>query len=286
MLDIIYNEKAGNGKAKKVVARVKKMLEERNIPYRVFATEEKHHATIIAKDLSENGSTDIIAIGGDGTIHEVVNGIDLDKVNLGIIPAGSGNDFASNCHIPQKTKKALDVIIHGNVKPTDIMECSSILGINSISTGIDVDIVDRCNKNTFLKGKFQYLISLIVSLMHFHYYPIEIVQKHVSTDVLIVVTSNGAKFGGGIKICPKAKVDDGYMDLLYITKVNLLKAPLVFLKLMAGKIHKDKVTHLSNEAHITIKPQQNAQVNIDGELYPSLNYDTKILKGKLRLYRP
>lgn len=287
MIDFIYNAKAGNGKGAKVMKAIRKILDSRSIPYRTFETKCKGDATNIAKELSYNGSETIVAVGGDSTIHEVVNGIDTDLVTFGLVPAGSGNDFATACNIPMNTKKALSIILENNPKPTDYLDCCGVRAINHVSTGIDVEIVERCYKHSFFKGKIQYFISLIISLCKFRYYHIQSAdEKDIDENVLISAVTNGRVFGGGIKISPTAVIDDGFMDLLYITKIPIIRAPYIFLKLMCGKIHTEKITHVTKEKHVALKLDKGTLLNIDGELYENLPFNVKILKGKLSLLRP
>ncbi len=288
MLDFIFNAKSGNGKGQKIMNFVKEKLEALNIPFRSHVTEYKHHATEIAKNLSENGATDIIAIGGDGTISEVLNGIDVDKVNMGIIPAGSGNDFIESAKIPMNTQKALDIILNETPKATDFLVCSGVRGINIIATGIDVEILERCNKYKFLKGKLQYLLSLIVSLFNFKFYNFDVLKNGERTDktALIVACGNGKMFGGGIKICPEAEIDDGLMDFVICNQMHRAKIPIAFIKLMQGKILSQSFTEFTREEHVEVCFDKKTTVNVDGELYPGLPFDVSVQKGKLKLYRP
>ncbi|MGN0820110.1 MAG: diacylglycerol/lipid kinase family protein [Christensenellaceae bacterium] len=287
MIDFIYNANAGNGNGAKVMKKIRKILDKLNVPYRDFATKCKGDGKKIAEELSEKGSSTIVAVGGDGTVHEVLNGINLDTVKLGIVPAGSGNDFASFCRIPKNVKKALSLILENNPKPTDCLDCCGIKALNHVSTGIDVEVVDRCYKSSFFKGKLQYFVSLIISLCKFRYYHVESSdEKNLNENVLVAVLANGREFGGGIKICPTAVVDDGFMDFLYITKIPLIRSPLIFIKLLCGKIHTEKITHLTKEKHVALKLQEGTLLNIDGELYKDLSFDAKVLQGKLSLLRP
>ena len=100
MLNFIYNAGAGNGRGKKYMDIISAELTRRNIDFATFETTRPKQATQIAKDISQSGQTQIIAVGGDGTINEVFNGIDPEKDVFGIIPAGTGNDFIESCHIP------------------------------------------------------------------------------------------------------------------------------------------------------------------------------------------
>lgn len=169
MLDFIVNVKAGNGKALAQKSKIEKLLLLRGIKHRFHETSAPKNAVEITKNLCENGATDVIAVGGDGTANEVLNGLNVSTTNFGIIPCGSGNDFAATVGIPKNTEKALDIILSGKTKPTDFFVCDGVRGLNAVGTGIDVDILERTAKNKILKGKIKYFASLIVSLMKFDF---------------------------------------------------------------------------------------------------------------------
>ena len=193
MYDLIINPHASRGKAAKKAQKVIGILNEKGVEFAAHYTAREKEAIEIAKELSEKGATDIIALGGDGTLNEVLNGIDPEKVNLGLIPCGTGNDFAAAAKIPLDTEKALDIILNDSPKSTDYMVCGGVRGINVIGTGIDVDILKRCRRARFFKGKLQYVISLIVSLMKFKFYKFKIVrgEQTEEKDALIACVGNG-----------------------------------------------------------------------------------------------
>lgn len=169
MLDFIVNVKAGSGKALAQKSKIEKLLILRGIKHRFHETTAPKNAVELTKKLCENGATDVIAVGGDGTANEVLNGLNVGETNFGIIPCGSGNDFAATVGIPKNTEKALDIILSGKTKPTDFFVCDGVRGLNAVGTGIDVDILERTAKNKVLKGKIKYFASLIVSLMKFDF---------------------------------------------------------------------------------------------------------------------
>lgn len=326
MLDIILNGKAGNGKALNEKNKIEKLLREKNVEHRFHFTAGRKDATKIARKLCLNGATDIIAMGGDGTANEVLNGLEnLENVRFGIIPCGSGNDFADTVKIPLKPEKALEIILNESAKPTDYLVCDGVRGLNVIGTGIDVEILERTEKNKVLKGKIKYMVSLIISLIKFKFYDFKLkfagdyeqekeqnlLQTTESkeaaateiTDVtakksnektgadanrsaLIVCCGNGRKIGGGIPICPEAIVDDGKMDFLIINRMKKSRIPHALVKLMKGKILTENFSDFSRVDKAVLQFEKTPAIQIDGEIYYDLNFDVHIEKGKLNLYRP
>jgi len=289
MIDFVINEKAGGGRTLKAKNKICKILDEKGVEYRFHPTKGVKDATKITKDLCDNGATLVVAVGGDGTVNEVLNGLNVETTAFGIIPSGSGNDFVTSIGIPTKVEKALDIILSGEAKPTDFMVCDGIRGINIIGTGIDVEILQRCEKSKILKGKLKYVISFIISLFKFKFYDLKLPDKEGNLkdrSAMIICCGNGKRFGGGITMCPKAIVDDGKMDFIFINrmrKVGILKA---FIRLFQERILEEKFCDFSLEEHVVAHFNHPISIQIDGEIYDNLKFDIHIEKGALKLYRP
>ena len=288
MLDIIYNPNAGHGLAKSFKTTIEKKLSSAGIEYRMHETSCEKDGIKLTRDLTEAGADKIIAMGGDGTVNEVLNGIsDPKKVTFGIIPCGSGNDFAASAGIPVDASKAIDIIIADQPKHTDYMECSGVRGINAIGTGIDVEILERCLKPGFLKGQSKYFVSLLISLLKFKSYTLRLLRgdKKTSHYALILCVANGRQFGGGIKIAPEAIIDDGYMDLVLVDDIRGLKIVGALLKLMQGRITHQPYTLFERVTAASAEFDEPISVQIDGEIYKDMKFDVKLIHNELKMYR-
>ncbi|MBO4323510.1 MAG: YegS/Rv2252/BmrU family lipid kinase, partial [Clostridia bacterium] len=266
MFDLIFNPSAKGGKAAKLKKRIEEILERRGVEFKIHDTSEPKDATRIARELTESGAENIVAVGGDGTIHEVLNGIDCEKVNLGIIPLGSGNDFIAAAGIPLDLEKSIDVLLSSSPKPTDYMVCDGIKGINIIGTGIDVDILVRCRKSKLLRGKLQYVWSLIISLIKFKFYKFGIRNQNgerEDKEALIACVGNGSQFGGGIKMCPGAIIDDGKLDFVIAGKLKKIRIPFAFVKLLKGKILEQDFTSKEYVENVKIDFDSPVTIQID-----------------------
>ncbi len=288
MYHIILNPTAGKKKAVKNLAIVQRILAERNIPFETHYTCAAKDATDIAKRLTLAGEKEIVVLGGDGTLHEVLKGIDdVEACRLGLIPSGTGNDFAGKVGIPLDVEKALEIILAGTTKPTDYLEVDGIRCMNVGGMGMDVDVLERCKRGK-MKGKLKYLFSLVKSVFSFKGLPITVesegrVEKH---DALIAAACNGAQFGGGITICPVATVDDGKMDVVIVDCIGgTMKIIKAFIKLLKGKILEyPAATHFTCD-RVKFIPDTPCSAQLDGELYTHLSFDVKICHG-LQFYRP
>ena len=287
MINIIVNPKANGKKAAKIAKKVDKYLTGKGVEHAFFYTDAPRHAIKLAEELSKTSDT-IVALGGDGTINEVLNGLDTEKVKFGIIPSGSGNDFIAAAGIPQNPTEAVDLILSGEAKPTDYMVCGGVRGLNIIGTGIDVDILKRCKKSRILRGKLQYVISLVISLIKFRFYKFYICkgEEKNEKEALIACVGNGHRLGGGIRMCPEAKIDDGELDFVIAGKLKKRKIPHAFVKLMQGKILEQDFTSFERCEHVRLEFDKPVTIQVDGELYDGLDFDLSIVKSGIKIYRP
>ena len=288
MYHIIANPKAGDKKVARLLRKTLKLMDEAGVEYALHETLYKAHGTEIAAELTKEDGVNVIALGGDGTVHDVLNGIrDVEKCNFGIIPLGTGNDFAASAKIPYNVKEAVSLILHGTPKPTDYLDVGGVRCMNVGGAGIDVDVLVRCSKAKS-KGKLKYLQSLIVSFFKYNGYEftVECEGEKIEKKVLMVAACNGGQFGGGIRVCPVAKLDDGKMDVIIVdcfeSKWKILKA---FIMLMQGKIMEYPHKRHFHTDHVKITPTQPCVVQLDGELYENLEFEAKICHG-LNMYRP
>lgn len=290
MLDFIVNPKAGGAdgkKIKKAIPKLEERLVEKGVEYVIHMTKTPHHATQLTKSLIEGGATDIIVVGGDGTLHEVINGFDnFDKVNMGIIPCGTGNDFASALNLPLDPVKALDVIIDGSPKFTDFMQMPTVRGLNIIGMGIDVDVLKRYSALK-KKTKFKYTWCLIKTLFNFKYsnFKANVDGEEKDYRSFIACIANGNVYGGGIPICPVASPVDNKLNFLAVTEIPKLKLIGAFLKLKKGKIMSFKETLHKTAESVIITTDTPYTVNVDGELYDNIPFEVKIVSNTLKVYR-
>ena len=289
MIDFIVNGKAGYGRSfKKTQKTIDRILREKGIEYEIHFTKYEKHATEIAKNLCANGATHIVAVGGDGTVNEVLNGLCVETVKFGIIPHGSGNDFVDTVGIPHKVEDALRLIIDGEAKPTDFLVCDGVRGLNIIGTGIDVEILQRCEKYKIFVGKLKYAFSLIISLIKFKFYDFKLLKedKLVDKSAMIICCCNGKRFGGGIEICPVADATDNKMEFILVNRMKKTKMIGYFIKLMRGKLLEQPFCEHTTQDEVKAIFDHPITIEIDGELYHGINFDVHIEKGKLQLFRP
>lgn len=291
MLDFIINPSAGKktNKIKKALPKIEKHLVERQIPYVIHMTKTPHHATELTQTLIKNGATDIIVVGGDGTLHEVINGFsNFDKVNMGIIPCGTGNDFASALKLPTDPVEALDIILDEQAKYTDFMQMPTVRGLNVIGMGLDVEVLKRYAKAK-RKTKFAYTWCLIKTLFKFKCidFDAQLNEQTAHHHSFLAAICNGHCFGGGIPVCPVADAGDKKIDFLAVREISKLGLIKAFIKLKKGKILEFKeTTHTKTESVKITTADAHYTVNVDGELYDDIPFEIQIISDTLKVYRP
>ncbi len=291
MYYIIANKTHLKGKSAKKLEIVKNVFEHAGKPYEVIFTENTGDAKIQAERITSlNGEHTLIAMGGDGTLHDILNGIkNFENCSLGLIPLGTGNDFAAAANIPNDVKKAAEIIAFLAPRKIDYIQLSSGLrSLNAVGMGIDVDVLKR-TYNGNKHGKTKYLRSLISSLIHFKScnFTVKYDGKEEKHYGLIAALGNGKQFGGGIKLFPDAKIDDGYLDLVivdYISKPKILGA---LIKLLRGKVNSVKqATVLRVKQAVFINESADFTIQAEGELYDNIPIDASIVSGQLKFYLP
>lgn len=292
MYYVIANPAAGRKKKNHSYQQIIQILDEKQVPYTLFETQKYEDPLRIAIELSKkqiNGGN-LIIIGGDGTINEVINGLDnLLKWNIGIIPTGSGNDIASKLNIPLKDPiQALEIILSHKPSLTDYIQVNDMKCINIAGSGIDIDVILRFEKYKRLKGSFRYFWALIVTIFRFKWYEFEISvddEPFLKHKGFITAACNGSQYGGGIRICPDSIMNDGYMDYVFAQKINRLTIPYYLIQLMRGKINKYKFYHHQLCKKIVYHSQQDFYLNVDGKLIKNNHFECKIVPNGINFYR-
>jgi len=291
MLNFIINSKAKIRKIEKVVKTIEKYLTDKKVGFKLFFTQCKDDAKTITKELTSKNCGDIVAVGGDGTVFEVLNGMQNFDINLGIIPCGTGNDFCKAIGInPKKITDVLENILTKPAKPCDFILVNGALRVLNITgIGIDADVLNRYYKAKIFKGKIGYYLALIVSLLKFKWnkYTIKIDgKKEFFKTAMITSVCNGRYFGGGMKISPLSEVDDNLLNVIIVKKINRLRIPFAFVSFMSGNILKKKFTeHIVCQTAELISDAK-PLINADGEIINGDVFKCEIVSNKLKIFRP
>ena len=292
MLDFIINPLAGGKHGKKIkrtLPVIEAELKARGVEYAFHFTSKPRHATEIAETLCKNGAAAIVVVGGDGTLHEVINGFcNFENTALGLIPCGTGNDFAHAVRIPEDPLKALEIVLNKKPLCTDFMQMPTVRGINIIGMGIDVQVL-KLYENSTKKTKATYTSCLVKSLIRYGTTEFGVKRQDGTEEEyssFIACVANGYRYGGGIEICPGARADDKKLEFVAVRGMNKLKLISTFLKLKKGKIFSVKEAVHYDLTKIDILPKGDYTVQVDGQLYENVPFSVEIVSDKLRMFRP
>ena len=265
----ILNPTAGNGYAKKVMTRISGMLDEMKLDYRVFETNGPGNATEIARQLVERDEiSTVIAVGGDGTASEVAAGLAGTGKAMGIIPAGTGNDFIKTVRIPKDPEDAMRFLLDRPARAVDTGTINESFFLNVCGTGFDVTVLECAEeKKKKHRGLLPYFLGLLKAIRVYAPSELEISfgKQNIKDNFLICSVANGKIIGGGIPICPEADPRDGLLDLMMIRNVPRWKIPFYLPGLMRSRVTKFEITTHVRTGAITIRGK-GLKFNIDGEI--------------------
>jgi YegS/Rv2252/BmrU family lipid kinase len=222
-LKLIVNPAASGTNIKKLIPEITDFFKKNGASISLEYTAKPHEASNLAKIAAQENFNAIVAVGGDGTVNEVVNGIINSKVALGVIPAGSANDFAKGLQIPQKINEACRCVLAGNTRKIDIGKVNDRYFINIAGVGLDAQVSEAVSKSPLrAKGLLQYTVALAKVLINSHpkEFNLSLDGKTRRVKAWLISVGNGKQFGGGMKIIPTADISDGLFDICVIKDVK------------------------------------------------------------------
>ena len=289
MFHIIYNPSSGFKKTKTAADTARKILIEHGEEVVFHLTEGKGHCAEIVREINSSPEhAKVLIIGGDGTFSEALNGVvDFDRITFGLIPAGTGNDFAKKLGIPSSPKKALLRILNGKETFLDYIDLNGKRCLNVCGLGMDVDVLVKYASMKHFKGKIKYYLSLFYVLSHFkpHRVRFKIGDLVGEQDVFMVGACNGSYIGGGMALAPDSSVTDGLLDLVVIDNIKKPMIPVRLVPFLLGRMNRQPCTHIyrAAEAEIEILGEDPARVQVDGEVLEMSKLCCKVVSRKLRM---
>ncbi len=275
---MIVNPEAGSRSTMKALPEIDRLLRKRNVEFEFHFTEERDHATELVKEIGVDFDV-IVSVGGDGTINEIVNGMpDLNKP-LGIIPIGTGNDFARSCSMETgNLESAVDVLLTHDVKKVDVGEVNGRRFINVMGLGFEGRANDIGKMLPYLHGTPKYLIAIGGTYLSYKRMPLRVKFNDMTIDekVFLLSIGNGWNVGGGLQLTPKAILDDGMFDVGYLQNITRLRILQVFSKLYDGTIDTVPEFEMYRTKELTIESDRPIPAHIDGESFDPVQKSFKI----------
>jgi diacylglycerol kinase (ATP) len=291
---IIANPVAGNRNFSKRWNEIQQLLKNKNLDYSFAFTQFSKHEIELVQNAIRKGFRNIISVGGDGTLHHVVNGIMAQRyvktsdITIGVIPLGTGNDWIKTYNIPNSITKAIEIISkkHTIIQDIGVLKTSDAITYynNMAGLGYDGYIVSKLNA---LKkfGKISYVFAGIHGLLFYKKNVFKIIiDTKVIEEVCLMTVFGICKFsGGGMQFTEKVNSTDGLLDITIVKNLTFLDLIFNLPKLYTGKIvhHKKVVTFKTIE--LTLIPKKtNTYIQADGELVGTGSVSVSIVKNAIQ----
>ena len=285
---VIVNPNSGSGKTIALWSEAQRKLDALGIEYQAILTNHKSHATALAFAAARQGYRHILAVGGDGTAHEIFNGVlswcdeygvDPEDFYLGVAPIGSGNDWIKSLGIPKDINEVIDLLSSSSFAREDVVRIESEGGCvcfmaNIGGVGFDSRVCDRVNhlKDVGRRSPRIYLNALLYTIFHARTFQVLVTadgKEVFKGPCYSIAFGNGKYSGGGMRQVPRARIDDGLLDMLIVPKLALSTMVKSVPRLFTGDV--DQVEGLlytqCREVSVTPLDKDSAELlEVDGEI--------------------
>ena len=256
---------------------------------RVRVTWEKGDAEMLAREAAAAGADVIVAVGGDGTVNEVINGLDGSDVPFGIVPTGTANDFAKQVGIPLDADHAMDVILHRDPVRIDTAMLNGRRFLNVSSGGVGAEATaETPSEAKELLGMLAYAITGVRKLVDLapHRATFKAGTFELTTEFLLFAVGNGRTTGGGTLIVPRASVTDGLLDVCIVEAMPRAEFAKLVLRIRHGDHVGSDGVHYLQVPSIAISAAEAISVNVDGEPSDARRLDYRVRGCDLRIHLP
>jgi YegS/Rv2252/BmrU family lipid kinase len=298
---VILNPSAGRGAGARLASQIEAYLAGAGLDYDLQRTAGPGHAVELARDAALQKQPAVIAVGGDGTFNEVLNGLLVagasgEDTALGVVPIGTGNDFAYSAGLHLELEEACHVaagrhgrfIDVGSVKADN--EERRFFG-NGVGIGFDAAANIESRKIQRLRGTLLYVVAVLRTLAFYYTTPnteMHIEDTELVQPCLLISAMNGTRVGGGFYVTPSARMDDGLLDLCIAAKVSRLKMLAFVPRFMRGTHITDRDITMAQGRVISISSDLPWAAHVDGEVYGvgAHSFEIALSPGRLHLLCP
>ena len=285
---LLTNPSAGKGRGFRSAAIALPRLREAGFVVRDLAGRDGDEALDLARQCVAEGVESLVVCGGDGMVHLATQALAGTDTNLGIIPAGTGNDVARYLGIPRNDPQlAADIVVGSFVRTIDLAQAGPAYFVTVLASGFDSKVNERANRLRWPRGQVRYTLATLAELRVFEPLPyvLELDGETRRLEAMLVAVGNGPSFGGGLRITHGAVMDDGLLDVVVIKPMSKPELVRTYPKLYSGR----HVTHPQYEHHlvrsITIAAP-GVVAYADGERLGSLPLTVNVAPNALRVLAP
>lgn len=289
---LIVNPSSGKEKGKTYQGKTEEVLKKRYDEVEVRLTEKAGDATEFASWAAEQGFEAVIAMGGDGTLNETINGLAIHekRPDFGFIPLGTVNDLARSVGIPLKPEKAIQALEKAIAVPMDVGRIGDQYFMNVLAVGMIAQAVDQVSVEQ--KTKFGSVAYFLEGLKAFNrnellHFKIEYDEEVWEGEAALVVAGLTKSVGGMESWAPDAKIDDGYLHIIILTKLGLLDAANMIPQLIRGNLkNSDGVVYIKTKKLTIDASGDDLSINVDGDPGPGVPAEIEVLGSHLNILAP
>jgi YegS/Rv2252/BmrU family lipid kinase len=286
----IINPVAGKGNASKFIDKIERYFEDKEDTYVIELTKKQGHATTITMEYVKNGDWRVYSIGGDGTLNEVLNGLAGSNSSIGVIPAGSGNDYFRSLDT-KNDERLLTRTIEGSIKKCSMGKVNKRYFLNVASVGIDAEVVynsRRFKKLPFLNGQGAYILGIFYTVFRYRSFKSKITfnnQTHHKRTLLLAV-ANGRYYGGGMKIAPLADIYSKDFEIYHIDEAKPLRIIKLFPTLIRGAHGTLREVQNYQSDKVSLSSKEGFMLNVDGEIERVSKADFSLIHNGVNIIVP
>jgi YegS/Rv2252/BmrU family lipid kinase len=285
----IINKYAGTGYQSSVEGRIITYCDKANIEATIEFTQRQKHATELAGQAAASKIFDIVfAVGGDGTVNEVAQGLVHTKQTMGIIPNGSGNGLARHLGLSMNFKKSLNLIANHSIIAMDSFLINDNLSVNVSGIGFDGHVASLFAKGG-KRGLLGYSKFVLKEFFSFNEFQVNanIDSSTYKKNAFVVAFANSSQFGNNARISPHASVCDGWLDVCFIRKVPMTHTLGFIRKMFTGKIDKTSWADIIKGKNLNLSFDQPMPYHVDGEaMTPACDFSIALLPSSIAMAVP
>jgi len=272
---IVTNPFAGGGRAREIAIKAQWALTSAGIRTDLHLPASLEQLQVISAQVCAEQPAAVLACGGDGTVHNVLQSTIAFNTTLGIIPGGTGNDIARSLGLPQKTSdsffnKMADSIHQRHYELIDVSRIlrdgEQVWSLGVISAGFDSAVTERANHMSHFRGTLRYIVALLAELREFqlHHYTVRMDGVQRSGSAVLIAVGNGSSYGGGMQICPQADMKDGLLDITWVDPAPRRTVLRIFPQIFSGRHINHPLVHTYRAAEVSIE-SPDSMIYADGE---------------------
>ncbi len=287
---LIANPISGSGNGKTYLEQTRRILDARGVDYAVKETQYPGHATELAAQAISEGYDCIVAVGGDGTLRETaMSVIHTDRI-LGLLPCGTGNDYARPLGIPTDAEAAIDILLHGENRVVDAGEANGTVFFNIAGFGFDVDVLDYTEqfKPKCKNGSTAYRLGCLKAVLglKLRRTTLTFPDGTIERNVLMAAAGVGTHFGGGMNVLPESDMSDGLLDVCIAHDVNRISLLGLLPKFIKGKHLGLKCITYKRATEVSVVCDPVSRIEVDGERMDGTPVTFRVIPKALTVRAP